>query len=637
MNLNSLFESAIDQLEQRRIEDLESRMDDLARRAKQSQDPRVVAALRQEFARAKAERDSYHHVNEAPGAETLSHNQNTVADNENALDLEEHGGGGGGPAEWHAYVRSHRADEAANPAQQAAIAIAKKKEVNEADRDIESTIRTLMAPAYVDGSGGNFSYELERRAPTMDALRTKYQDDLNAILTQTPPRVLAQAAAELKDWLKPVEEGFQDFNKVEPYAVCLAGKPVKKFDYYEEARRFHDNWKQKLYREGNKEKADKITLMPLNLDEESMADASHNPTGAKFGGYYKGTQVGAPRPGQSFGAESKETKVPAPRNFVAKNMKSGGAGQHKDAKRAAKQGDVKHKAQAVSMDEGVNFMEWAVSQGARFANFTNSPAVYAQAKEAYVAEGMSNALSNITRRMAQPVNAKTVIKNREQKKKTLKTQNFAEDEDQLDEIKKGQKDSNGNTSCWSGYHAAGTKKSATTGKQVRNCVPNESIEESEAWQKANKKDKTDGMSKKAVNAYRRENPGSKLKTAVTTKPSKLKKGSKSSKRRSSYCARSKGQKDMHNIDCSKTPDKAICKARSRWNCESQEQFDAMLREAVDQSKLKPGQYYIWTVYFDDGTNTRVKVTRDTFDPKAYYAKQNRAVVNVDYSWDPHNG
>jgi len=65
----------------------------------------------------------------------------------------------------------------------------------------------------------------------------------------------------------PVEEGYQDFNKVEPYAVCLAGKPVKKFDYYEEARRFHDNWKQKLYREGNMAKAEKITLMPLNLDE----------------------------------------------------------------------------------------------------------------------------------------------------------------------------------------------------------------------------------------------------------------------------------------------------------------------------------------------------------------------------------
>jgi hypothetical protein len=88
----------------------------------------------------------------------------------------------------------------------------------------------------------------------------------------------------------------------------------------------------------------------------------------------------------------------------------------------------------------------------------------------------------------------------------------------------------------------------------------------EDWQKANKRDRTAGMSQKAVNAYRRENPGSKLKTAVTTKPSKLKKGSKASKRRKSYCSRSRGQMKMHNISCAKTPDKAICKARRRWNC-----------------------------------------------------------------------
>jgi hypothetical protein len=179
------------------------------------------------------------------------------------------------------------------------------------------------------------------------------------------------------------------------------------------------------------------------------------------------------------------------------------------------------------------------------------------------------------------------------------------------EIKKGAKDSNGFTKCWSGYHAAGTKKGKDGGR-VRNCVKNESEELSEEfdliesiindlaernqvdveevwedlesltddelyvfattipvmedWQKANKKDKTDGMSQKAVNAYRRENPGSKLKTAVTTKPSKLKKGGKASKRRKSYCSRSRGQMKMHNISCAKTPDKAICKARRRWNC-----------------------------------------------------------------------
>ena len=85
----------------------------------------------------------------------------------------------------------------------------------------------------------------------------------------------------------------------------------------------------------------------------------------------------------------------------------------------------------------------------------------------------------------------------------------------------------------------------------------------EDWSKKNKGDKVDGMGDDAIKAYRRENPGSKLKGAVTGKP---KKGSKDAARKSSYCARSKGQQDMHNIDCSSTPDKPVCKARKRWNC-----------------------------------------------------------------------
>ena len=65
----------------------------------------------------------------------------------------------------------------------------------------------------------------------------------------------------------------------------------------------------------------------------------------------------------------------------------------------------------------------------------------------------------------------------------------------------------------------------------------------EDWQKANRKDKTDGMSQKAVDAYKRENPGSKLKTAVTGNP---KKGSKDAKRRKSFCSRSNGEKDAQH-------------------------------------------------------------------------------------------
>jgi len=46
----------------------------------------------------------------------------------------------------------------------------------------------------------------------------------------------------------------------------------------------------------------------------------------------------------------------------------------------------------------------------------------------------------------------------------------------LNEIKKGEKDSNGVTKCWPGKHAEGTKK-GKNGGQVRNCVPNEGVEE----------------------------------------------------------------------------------------------------------------------------------------------------------------
>ena len=64
----------------------------------------------------------------------------------------------------------------------------------------------------------------------------------------------------------------------------------------------------------------------------------------------------------------------------------------------------------------------------------------------------------------------------------------------------------------------------------------------EDWNKVNHHDKTNGLSQKAVNAYRHEHPGSHLQTAVTTKPSKLKPGSKAAKRRKSFCARMSGNK-----------------------------------------------------------------------------------------------
>ena len=72
-----------------------------------------------------------------------------------------------------------------------------------------------------------------------------------------------------------------------------------------------------------------------------------------------------------------------------------------------------------------------------------------------------------------------------------------------------------------------------------------------------------GMTKKGVAAYRRANPGSKLKTAVT---GKVKKGSKAAKRRKSYCARSLGQLKRSSAKTRNNPNSRIRQARRRWKC-----------------------------------------------------------------------
>ena len=81
------------------------------------------------------------------------------------------------------------------------------------------------------------------------------------------------------------------------------------------------------------------------------------------------------------------------------------------------------------------------------------------------------------------------------------------------------------------------------------------------------KSREGGLTKKGVAAYRRANPGSKLKTAVTTKPSKLKKGSKAAKRRKSFCSRMKGMKKrLTSAKTARDPNSRINKSLRKWNC-----------------------------------------------------------------------
>ena len=71
-----------------------------------------------------------------------------------------------------------------------------------------------------------------------------------------------------------------------------------------------------------------------------------------------------------------------------------------------------------------------------------------------------------------------------------------------------------------------------------------------------------GLTQKGVDKYKRQNPGSKLQTAVT---GKVKKGSKAAKRRKSYCARSAGQMKKFP-KAAKNPNSRLRQARKRWKC-----------------------------------------------------------------------
>ena len=152
---------------------------------------------------------------------------------------------------------------------------------------------------------------------------------------------------------------------------------------------------------------------------------------------------------------------------------------------------------------------------------------------------------------------------------------------ELEEAKKKKKAQK----CWPGYEKKGTKM--MFGKRYNNCVKKEEfsnwreevgyegkddskkIEEakSPAWQRKEGKSESGGLNKKGVASYRAANPGSKLKTAVTTKPSKLKKGSKASKRRLSFCRRMKGmKKKLTSAKTARDPNSRINKSLRKWNC-----------------------------------------------------------------------
>ena len=85
-----------------------------------------------------------------------------------------------------------------------------------------------------------------------------------------------------------------------------------------------------------------------------------------------------------------------------------------------------------------------------------------------------------------------------------------------------------------------------------------------SWTRKEGKSPSGGLNAKGVASYRKENPGSKLKMAVTTKPSKLDPDSKDAKRRKSFCARMSGV-DGPMKDEKGRPTRKVLALR-KWNC-----------------------------------------------------------------------
>lgn len=102
-------------------------------------------------------------------------------------------------------------------------------------------------------------------------------------------------------------------------------------------------------------------------------------------------------------------------------------------------------------------------------------------------------------------------------------------------------------------------------KQVKRKRKSKSKKKSAAWTRKEGKNPKGGLNAKGVASYRKANPGSKLKTAVTTKPSKLKKGSKSAARRKSFCARMKGMRKRQKASNNTGKDR-LSLSLKKWNC-----------------------------------------------------------------------
>ena len=116
----------------------------------------------------------------------------------------------------------------------------------------------------------------------------------------------------------------------------------------------------------------------------------------------------------------------------------------------------------------------------------------------------------------------------------------------------------------SGEHMRKPGSKGAPTKQNFKDAQEEVITETPAWTRKAGKNPEGGLNRKGIASYRRENPGSKLSMAVTTKPSKLDPDSKAAKRRKSFCARMSGVDGPMKKPNGEPTRKAL--SLRKWNC-----------------------------------------------------------------------
>ncbi len=115
-----------------------------------------------------------------------------------------------------------------------------------------------------------------------------------------------------------------------------------------------------------------------------------------------------------------------------------------------------------------------------------------------------------------------------------------------------------------GPNGLGGKKTESSCGCGSECGCGSPAKKTGAWTRKEGQSESGGLNQKGVDDYKRKNPGSKLQTAVTTKPSKLKPGSKDANRRKSFCARMSGVKGPMKKPNGEPTRKAL--ALRKWNC-----------------------------------------------------------------------